>query len=215
MEIINYFKSCFNLFLFKDEAFKYIQKKVKWQEAFWVTFVIVIISSLFDFGMGIYFETDSLSIIELILTIALGIGVMFLFFYIAHLLFRLIGGKANFVDFFKIALSVHLGQTIISILLMVIFGIIFGIVYAINLRDLLVIFGLLVVFLLIGVLVWEIGVAVKYYALTYKISQIKALFIVLIPIILVILFIIISLFIFTALVISDSSIATNATSALV
>lgn len=188
MDVIRYIQNSFGLLFFKDKSYDFIDKKVTWVDAVIVTAIFSLLSLTLNLGFTFY-SVGSQALIESlsgIITDYIGSLVfMVVILGIAHGIFLLLQGKAKFEEFVKFALTIHLAPTllfygflILVVLLMLPFQ------SSQDALGLMMVFGFVIMIIALGILVWTIIVAAKNYAKLYKISYGKALFVVLIPIIL-------------------------------
>jgi len=216
MDVFNFLKNSFRLYVGNNSSLKYIDKNVSWFQAIIVGFVIGQIFSLIfillseSFASGIFMWIVGVFVSALLV----GLGI-YIFIGFIHLLYKWLGGQAKFVDTIKFSSSV---------------GILSGIVYGIFeiLRELFVpvikvssgIFGFsgaevtesvyqmtpFYIFLILVVLafaIWSIVTQIKVLAKVHKISNLRSLGVFCLSILIFVL-IVLLIFIIGAMLFSSS-----------
>ena len=168
MDMINYIKNCFGMFMFSKEAFDKIIKKATFKLAF-LSFLLVYFSSLIINSILEGVKDPLYTIVEMVGgTLILALVMIFLFFIFAsivHIIFRILKAKGTYLDTVRGFLSTSIVPVIISfpfVLLMTIFhqeNIFFGII------------GFIGFIIFIGLYIYSIIVEITLFSKMHGISQ--------------------------------------------
>jgi len=104
MNVLEYIVNSIKLYGFNDKAYKYIGEKVDWVEAYLVFIVFGILNIPANILLNKqFFDNIYLYSFLTITTTLLG---PFIFYGMIYLFFKILGGKAKFVNFIKYCLSI-------------------------------------------------------------------------------------------------------------
>lgn len=180
MDLALYFKEACRVYVNPKKAYKYLEKNA----SPWVAFLtIYILSMVSAFISEILYPTTSQNL-GFVLTVILGliigligIGIYILIGYgIVHLTFKFFKGKAEFVDTIRLGLTVSIVPSLVAIL---------GAFVPPNLENLV----LFLVYLLIsiGISIWAFVINVLVQSRLHKVSIVKSVIALLMPLILTLL----------------------------
>lgn len=186
MDIINYIKNAASIYWGKKEGYSYIEKKVGIWEAFLTVYLITIIGSII--GMAVNSLLNLIDIILLIFGSALGIIIgTFIGYGIFYLFLKVFGGKGGYLETIKFGLSI----SILPSLIMLIFNF-FPKFYSNKIMEegitassynLIIGITAAVIGSIMGI--WALVVSIRTYSKLHKISYIRTIFAILIPIIII------------------------------
>lgn len=186
MDLVRFYTDAIKLYFQRDEGYKSLEKKTDWKEAFLGAYIVTVflymVSSVLitaELGVSwIWGIVGSLVVafIGLVISSTIGVGIIFL-------LLKVFGGKAEFTDTLKFALSLSILPSIASILLSVIDPAFYGGAEAYT--------GLSIIFSLLSfaVAIWAFVVAVLVYSRLHTLSVGRTVLALLIPVIIVLVII--------------------------
>lgn len=120
--VIEFFKNAFRLYIFDNKAIKNIDKNISWTTPFFVMWVLTVLIMALSFAIEMIagtVPTQEAAIggpILLFLIIILYPIMIFISTGILHLLLKIVGGKAKFLDSFKFYLSIGIASSLVSII---------------------------------------------------------------------------------------------------
>jgi len=182
MDIISHISNSLALFFDRDKGFKQIAKKSDLGVAIISLFLVYLIAEIFTVAFN--GTADNLLIGVLTAVIGSLIGTLFLGFVgygIVHLLLKMFGGKAQYLDTVKFGLSLGILGGVLQIL---------GSFIPMNLLDNnMVAIPLLGLILAFGI--WVLIVSAAVFSKAHKITKTRALLALLIPMIVVLLLVLV------------------------
>ncbi len=190
--IIEFMENASKLFLFDKKALKNIEKNVSWKTAYFSLLIISSISFMISFSMSLLQE----GVITSFSTIFIFLGALFSIVFSAvsifissglvHLLLKIVGGKAKYLDTLKIYASV---ATISSALSLIVVLLSFGIPSSETLMVAIVSF--IIAMISTSIALWALIASIISLARLHNIPYIKSIIaLIVIPLLFIIIIVI-------------------------